>query len=947
MDTRNKTALEIVHEVCKCYPVNSAIIEDGCRFTSYEDLWNKALSISSYIDSHSSSKHIGIILPKSAAYIETLLACWISGRAFVPIGKELPEARRKHIINEADIDLCVDDETYSLAVNSDPKNDIIYPKLDEEAYIIYSSGTTGKPKGIVVSHKGLGNLAQCQRAAFEVDKSSRYLFFLSTNFDASISDILVTLTSGAALVIETDTSIDLSARIMDVISERNVTHTDIPPSLLRLFEPSERPKTLKTIVIGGETAHIPTVRQWSSKVNLVNVYGPTEATVCTSLCRCTPDWEISTIGKVIDQIEYHIFNEGNLDASDGELWISGIGLAIGYLKNKSLTDRKFPVINNKRYYRTGDHVRRTESGDIEFLGRIDRQVKMHGQLVELEEIESVLQSLRPIKRAAVTKRPISNSNTNEILCAFIEPKDFDMPSVELEQLVRKHLRHSLPHWMIPACIKIVDKLPLTVTQKVDYPSLDRIELDIANVRNEVYQYANHEEEAVAQIMAEILKMPAVAPEDDFFSLGGDSLDCVVLIAQLQNRLSKSITMADLKQNPTPRHISKLQMEGNAMCMWSEDLKDDWMIESERSTINVQGRGENILLTGATGFLGSHLLKKLLTIYPTKKIYCLVRGENSFDAKQRIIETFQRFGLSTSHFERIEPVIGDLCNYHFGIEEERYTLLSQEIDTVFHCAATVNMLKSYDELRASNVIGTKQVVDFCLSGSFKHLHYASTLSVFVATDRNTGIALESDMLNVATNIYGGYGQTKYVAEKMLLNLPEALCKTTIYRFGLLCGNTQTGISASRDFLGMFFHGAKKIGSLPIDNTDSLAVDITPIDHAVDVLADIVSSGEPGIFHIASEKPLLYNHLSALMLKEQEIKELIPYSEWIEHAKEIQSDPDVQATIMSLCRLDKKMFNKMRYMDLFQTTCITFDMSHTHKHSEHRCDYTDKTIIQYFK
>lgn len=949
MDIKNKTALHIIHDVCRLYPGNYAIVEDGCRTTTYAQLWYRASCISRFIDTHSVGSHIGIGLTKSSAYIETMLACWISGKAFVPIGKELPQTRKEYIITEADIDLCINDELYCIGIESMPKDCLSFPDPKNEAYIIYSSGTTGKPKGIVISHAGLSNLAKCQQKAFEVDESSRYLFFLSTNFDASISDILVTLISGAALVIETDTSIDLSARLMDVIKDRKVTHTDIPPSLLRLMNPQSCPDTLRTIVIGGEAADITTVRKWSKRLNLVNVYGPTEVTVCTSLCKCTPEWEVPIVGREIDNTQYCIFNEGNMNATEGELWISGIGLAIGYLKNELLTERKFPVVNGKRYYRTGDRVRRTGSGDIEFIGRMDRQVKMHGQLIELEEIENVLSTLRLLKRVAVVKRHISQANDNDILCAFVERANPEQEADSILNIIRKHLRHNLPHWMIPNYIKVVDRLPQTVTGKTDYPLLLNIELDLANIRKDIeYQYLNDEEKSIADIMADILKIKAISPDDNFFDLGGDSLDCVILIAQLQNQIGKTISMAELKHNPTPRLISKLKQNENAMCRRSEDLKDEWLIDFAQYPLRTEKvQGKSSLITGATGFLGAHLLEKLLSLCPSQKVYCIVRCTNAQEGMERIIETFRRFRLSNTHLDMIEVVEGDICKPHFGVKNTIYRHLIIEVGTVFHCAASVNMLKSYDELKDTNVVGTKHVVDFCLEGCYKHLHYASTLSVFVATDRNTGIALETDQLEAPTNIYGGYGQTKYVAEKMILSLPSTLCKTTIYRFGLLCGSTITGISATKDFLGMFFRGARKIGSLPIDSSGSLAVDITPIDQAADVMTDIVKSKKAGIFHIASESPLSYNSLCRLMIKERLIGTMLPYKTWLANTKDKTTDSDIQATVMSLCRLDKTLFKRMRYMDLFQTTNIRFDMTSTHNCTNYRCRNTDTLIKKYFK
>lgn len=944
MDINNKTALHLLHDICNRYPHHTAVLENGNQTTTYAELWDRAQHISQYIKAQStSSAYVGITLSKSSAYIETLVACWMCAKAFVPIGKELPEARRAFIIKEADIDLCIDETAYHEAVMTAKEGNINYPEPQDAAYIIYSSGTTGTPKGIVVSHAGLPNLVKCQSEAFKVNAESRYLFFLSTNFDASISDMMVTLCSGATLVIESDTSIDLSAHLFEIIDSRQVTHTDIPPALLRLCDVRHCPATLKTIVIGGEAADVSMIRAWSQRVNLVNVYGPTEATVCTSLCQCTPDWNIPVIGKVLDNTTYKIYSEGKLNANDGELWIAGIGLAIGYLKNEELTAKKFPVVDDTRYYRTADHVRRTQDGNYAFLGRIDRQVKLHGQLIELEEIEAVLRKLDYIKLAAVVKRQLSQEKNSQIICAFVEPKDANADKTGLQKLILQHLQHSLPGWMIPAAVIITDDMPTTVTGKTDYTALQTVPLQSTPKEETEIIYANEQEKAIAQIMADLMKVEQVAPTDNFFLLGADSLDCVVLISQLYNNLGKEVTMEELRQNPTPRLLAAFSNTSNAMCKNSQELENEWQVKFENN-LNENLKGDGIFITGTTGFLGSHLLEHLLR-RTDKTVYCLVRGAAPAEGFQRICKTFERFHLSQVNLPRVQVVCGDITQENLGINADNYAKLSQNVGTVFHCAATVNMLQNYNELKAANVTGTKHILDFCLNGSRKHLYYASTLSVFVATDRNTGLALESDLLDVPTNIYGGYGQTKFVCEKMILGIPAQHLEHTIFRFGLLCGNTQTGISAPKDFLGMFFRGAKKLDTLPLATSDSMAVDITPINQAIDIMDDIITSQKTGIFHIASETPLFYKHLCQLMLQEGLIHDILPYEEWAQKAKAETMDADIQATLMSLCRLDKKQFDALRYMDLFQTTDIKFDMTQTHACTRHRCQQTDDIIKRY--
>src|SRR5690606_1464903 len=215
----------------------------------------------------------------------------------------------------------------------------------------------------------------------------RALFYLSPTFDASVSDIGTALLSGAALCVEPGVR-RTPASMMALIRERGVTHLDLPPSVLATLDPGELPASVQTIVIGGEVCPADVVRRWASRVRLVNVYGPTEATICTSLGACDPEtWDRPLIGRPLPGIGYEVVDEA-LDpvpqGTPGELLIDGVGLARGYLNDPELTRKRFPTLRGRRVYRTGDRVVLHHDGEFEFLGRIDRQIKLHGLRIEPE-----------------------------------------------------------------------------------------------------------------------------------------------------------------------------------------------------------------------------------------------------------------------------------------------------------------------------------------------------------------------------------------------------------------------------------------------------------------------------------------------------------------------------------------------------------------------------------
>lgn len=939
--------LSVLQGICRKYPDHAAVVEGDNQTLTYRQLWQQSLCVAEYVKRKGGDgPFVGLNLPKSASYIVGMIGCWMAGKAFVPVGIDLPPARQRDIIHHADISLCLDAGIYDDAMACPMSTTISKCLPHHKAYMIYSSGTTGTPKGILVSHAGLCNLAKCQQQGFAVDSHSRFLFFLSVNFDASISDILVTLTSGATLVIEPMPQERLAATLFDVIENRKVSHTDIPPSLLRLLSIECCPRCLKTVVIGGEPADIDTVRQWSRRVRLVNVYGPTEATVCTSMCRCDDQWDAPLLGDVIDHTHYSVYADGSFGATEGELWISGIGLAIGYYKNEELTSKKFPVIDGVRYFRTSDHVRMTKDNKLMFVGRIDRQVKYHGQLIELEEIEHTLRVNKNVRNVAVVKRKTDSVNDKEAIVAFIQPVSNGPKQSDVERELRQCCKHHLPKWMMPTFFEFVDHMPLTPSGKTDLHALAVMPLR-RTVSHVAHRYLSEEEEKIAGMMSDVLKLQTMGPNDDFFLLGGDSLDTILLLSQLQQH-GITITPVELRQASTPRRLAQVSVRHSSMCIHSSQLEDQWQLSCPPAitpAVTTTTKPDVVLITGATGFLGSHLISEIFRKLQPERMICLVRCPSPTVGLERVRDTFRRYGLDLNDTADLEIVCGDISKPYLGLTEDDYQKLSEKVSAVFHCAATVNMLANYDQLKDANVTGTRNMIYFCMRGKRKQLHFASTLSVFVSTDRNSGTAYESDLLSIPTNIYGGYGQAKYVAEKMVQAIDPLYCDVFIYRFGLLCGDTLRGISSPMDFLGMFFRGAKTTGCLPYDKTESMAVDITPIDLASSIVTDIAGKSIPGIYHIAAENPLYYNQLCTILKEEGAISEIVCYEEWEKKVRSFSDNVDAQALRMSLCRIVPAQFREMRYMDLFQATGIRFDMTNTHAASSMRC-IQDKELIKLY-
>lgn len=992
--------LDVFRDVVARRAQNAAIECAGEVVFSYRELDWRARSLASLLIEYGAApeQFVGIKISKSPDYIVAMLAVWYAGAAFVPLDPMLPAARLDQI--EADCKPVFVVEPQHLNVESTPVAQPVAIDLDALAYAMFTSGSTGRPKGVLVTHSGVVNLLEEQIKAFAVTDQSRSLFMLSTNFDASVSDIGCALLSGATLCMEPEASLKPGPEFAMMVGERRITHIDIPPSVLRMLSCSQMPACLETLIVGGEVCPIAVVREWARRFRLVNVYGPTEATVCTSLGQCDPDtWNRPLIGTPLRNVEYKIL--------DNELLIGGICLARGYLNRPELTERKFITFEGKRWYRTGDRVLLHEDGEYEFQGRIDRQVKVRGVLVEPEEIEACLAEHPAVQRVVVLKRrtgsssaplpqglrnassapsdgrgdafasPSDAANQRDGLVAFLQvPGGEPLPIKELRAFVAE----KLPRWMIPQRWQFVESFPMTVTGKPDFDALRSCPLlsrhggpeftlerggPVRPDRGDISATAV----AIISVIESVFAIEGVQLEDNVFDLGADSLNIIEISLAADVRgvsLSPALLMAkpliaDLVAAVHCRESGVTDATASGGIPASVLRKDVALNDEWRSM--VQSASErpgdlpkvpaNVLVTGASGFLGSRMLHQLL-LQAELRVFCFVRCVDATEGLSRIQQAMRSQGLrfDSSWTARLEVIPADLSVSLFGLTGDNFTALAERIDTVYHCAAQVNVVLPYSEMRAANVGGTFEVVRFCLTGRRKWLHYASTLSVFVATDQNEGTVLECDNLQHTKVVYGGYAQTKWASEVLLHNVrlgdgavaspfetqnsepKRSQDGISIYRFGLIVGDSRTGHAPKNDFLAMFAKGISSIGAVP-DGQENLAVDITPIDFAAAAmlqlsLHDMAGSGAH-TYHIANPAPLKFPDLIAALRQLQVRIDCVPLPEFQLRIKRASNSGRIgaaeAAACLALCRSDAASFENYRTMDLFQATNIKFDMRNT--------------------
>ncbi|MEH2088948.1 amino acid adenylation domain-containing protein [Nostoc sp.] len=595
----DKCIHQLFEEQCLSTPDAVAVVFDNQQLTYYQ-LNCRANQLAHYLGSLGVKPDVlvGICVERSLDMVVGLLGILKAGGAYLPLDPEYPQERLSFMLEDAQVSVmltqqrliqrlpeyqvkqvCLDQVWEQIAQNN-RENPTSGVKAFHLANVIYTSGSTGRPKGVMVEHKGLCNLAQAQIQTFGLDSNSRVLQFASFSFDASIWEVVMALRSGGTLYVGTKDSLLPGKPLIDQLRDRCITHITLPPSALAVMPVEELP-ALQTIIVAGEACAAELIRQWSADRNFFNAYGPTEATVCATIAKCTQDDEKISIGRAIANTQVYILDE-NLQpvpiGVPGELHIGGVGLARGYLNRPELTQEKFisnpfqrgrgqgagsrgetedQSFNSERLYKTGDLARYLPDGNIEYLGRIDNQVKIRGFRIELAEIETLLGQHGDVQNCCVIAHEGTPSNTctersrSKRLVAYIVPQKDVTPTTDE---LRQFLANKLPGYMLPTAFVILESLPLTPNGKVN-----RRALPDPDLHQELSDYVmpNTElERIIAGIWQKALAVEKVGIYNNFFELGGHSLLLVKINQQLQEELGLELSILDMFNYPTIHSLSQ-------------------------------------------------------------------------------------------------------------------------------------------------------------------------------------------------------------------------------------------------------------------------------------------------------------------------------------------------------------------------------------------------------
>ena len=581
---RDKTVHGLFEEQAQKAPQSVAVELEGKRLT-YGQLNERANRLARYLRKRGVGPEVlvGLCVERSLEMVVGLLGILKAGGAYLPLDPAYPGERLRFMLEDAGAQLVLTQQRLASSVPASAQRvqlDADWAQIAREsgenpasqtspenlAYVIYTSGSTGKPKGVEIEHGSIANHIRCAADRFGLHPGERALQFASLSFDVATQEILATLSGGATLVLRSEGMIDTVATFLARCREWKLTVLHLPTSYwhelvaVSAAEGLRLPESVRLMIVGGEKALPERFAQWheiaGKRVQFFNAYGPTEATVAATLWEAGPDAAEAAssrvpIGQPISNLRTYVL-DGRLRPVPigvaGELHIGGAGLARGYRNRPDLTAERFipdPYRGgNERLYRTGDQVRFRPDGILEYLGRVDRQVKVRGFRVEPGEIESALLGIRGVREAVV--RAHEDVAGEVRLVAYLVP-DSSGPSVSD---LRRLLKLALPAHMVPASFVLLDALPKTPSGKLDPSALPAPEFVHPEVGNPYRGPRTPAEETLTEIWMKVLRVERVGVEDNFFELGGHSLLATQVISRIRSAFHVELPLRDLFVNPT-------------------------------------------------------------------------------------------------------------------------------------------------------------------------------------------------------------------------------------------------------------------------------------------------------------------------------------------------------------------------------------------------------------
>ena len=800
---------ECIGHFAQALPEHEALVAIDGRYTYKEmdEVTNRIAAALRQRGVHERDR-VALLLPRTSRLILALFGVLKSGAAYIPCDPEYPADRVKLILEDSEARYIITTHDRMDSVPADKAidvEDLIHDDNDgtiatditpeDLAYLIYTSGSTGRPKGVMLHHRGICNYLYGHPANVFANgvltDAKRILSVTTISFDAALQDIGMAYFNGKTLIVATEEQANNPLDLARLINEEHINMVSGTPSRWMTWLTSEdfcdAISRINIVRAGGEKFSDQLLNQLRqvTKARIFNCYGPTEITVASNNKELTHA-EVVTVGKPqLNVKEFIVDQDGNeLPVGVvGELYIGGRGVAHGYNNLDEMTRERFVDYHGVRIYKSGDYAKWLPDGDVVILGRTDHQIKLRGLRIELGEIENVMLKVEGMKKVVILIRKI---NDKEHLCAYYTA-DREIKPEDLKAEISK----SLTQYMVPTAYLQLKEMPMTPNGKTDVKALPEPELAISSAYVEP---ANDTERTFCDIFANILQMDKVGATDNFFELGGTSLVVTRVIIDA-DKAGMHVAYGDVFANPTPRKLARLVTGESADEGNDEVTEFDYTAINtllENNTLDSYRNGErqelgNVLLTGATGYLGIHILRELIDS-DAKNIYCLVRGKSQETAEGRLRALmFYYFSDAFKDLfgKRLHIILGDVTS-DFGED--------LEVDTVFNCAAIVKHFSEGTEIEDVNIGGAQRCVDYCLKKGARlvHVSTASTRGLWAGE-------IKSDIFTEQRLYMGQFLGNKYIYSKFMA---ERLILDAVAKQGLSAKIMRVGNLAARSTDGEF-------------------------------------------------------------------------------------------------------------------------------------------------
>lgn len=901
---KDKTVIDLFEEQVKLNPNKIALTLDKEQLT-YLELNKKANYLTNILVKKGIKENdvVGIIIDKSFELLISIIAVLKVGAYYLPIETNYSHDRKEYLIDDASVKLVIQDNLEKFDVDTIHINELEFKDLNLEfdrsssygvenpVCILYTSGTTGNPKGAVIINKNITKLVK-NPDYMELRESDIILQAASTSFDVSLFEFWGTLLNGGTCALIKKSNLLDFEYLNSYMKERKITVAWITAALFNQIIDGkiEVFSGLRTVLSGGDIMslkHVNKLREICPNLEIINCYGPTECVTFTNTFKVTNvmDKRIPLGRAISNTYGYVIDSKFRLLPlyTEGEYIIGGDSVALEYINKEELTREKFvqdEITHKGRMYKTGDVVRMLEGGYIDFVGRRDNQVKIRGYRIELDEVKLKIQSHKDVEDIAVFI--YEDKAKNKKIAAFFVAKR----EISINEM-KAYLKERLVSYMVPSYIHQIDKLPLNQNGKVNTKELVNVinEYESSDVLENMPEYEGMSK-VFYEIFKDVLNNDKIYPEDNFFEIGGDSLSAIKVISEAMNH-DINITFADLYKYPSISDLTNMIVKNKSKVSISENLKDMDFEHIHRllKKNNLANKKQlqtrtlgNVLLTGSTGFLGAHILAYLLDNTDIT-VYCLVRRIRDKIPEERLKERVNFF-FGTKYNElfntRIITIDGDIVLENLATDNKDLKLLKNNVDTIINSAAYVKHYGDIELFKKINYHAVKNVANFAMNNN-KRLIHISTLSVsgnilevgqLDQVDIVRGTIFNENNLYIGQNLDNVYAYTKFLGEKVVYEYILKGLDAKVIRMGNLTSRTVDGKFQPNVEENAFANRLKTIISLGVvpNNLLDFNVEFTPIDLAAKAICMLaVTNREYNTYHLFNHNHIVMSKLDKILSK----------------------------------------------------------------------------------